>query len=176
MIQSFKQVAADRNYSSRRSFDLGHLTEQIAMSLRPGLGKKSLSLNVNCEPGLTMHSFPGPYGQALTNLFLNAVTHAFPGGAPGAMYVKVRALDKDHVEVVFSDDGCGMSEDVRRKAFDPFFTTRRDQGLTGLGLHIVHSIVTSHLGGRILLESELGEGTRIQIVLPRLAPATVAGA
>src|SRR4051812_9038100 len=176
MIQSFKQVAADRNYSSRRSFDLGHLTEQIAMSLRPGLGKKSLSLNVNCEPGLTMHSFPGPYGQALTNLFLNAVTHAFSGGAPGAMYVKVRALDKDHVEVVFSDDGCGMSEDVRRKAFDPFFTTRRDQGLTGLGLHIVHSIVTSHLGGRISLESEVGQGTRIEIVLPRLAPAAAAGA
>ena len=47
-----------------------------------------------------------------------------------------------------------MSLDVRRKAFDPFFTTRRDQGGTGLGLHIVHNIVTNCLGGRLDLDSD----------------------
>jgi signal transduction histidine kinase len=78
------------------------------------------------------------------------------------------------MEIVFSDDGCGMSEEVRRKAFDPFFTTRRDQGSTGLGLHIVHSIVTNYLGGRIHLESEPGEGTTVQLILPRVSPAAVA--
>jgi signal transduction histidine kinase len=72
---------------------------------------------------------------------------------------------------VFSDDGCGMSEDVRRKAFDPFFTTRRDQGSPGLGLNIVHSIVTNYVGGWLNLESEPGKGTKIQAVLPRTAPA-----
>jgi signal transduction histidine kinase len=68
-----------------------------------------------------------------------------------------------------------MSLDVRRKAFDPFFTTRRDQGNTGLGLHIVHNVVTNCLGGRIDLNSRPGEGTRIQIILPRAAPAGVSG-
>ena len=102
-----------------------------------------------------MNSYPGPYGQVLTNLFLNAVTHAFPDGKQGTVIaIKAQSSDQDHVEVVFSDDGCGMSLDVRRKAFDPFFTTRRDQGCTGLGLHIVHTIVTSGLGGRVNLESE----------------------
>jgi PAS domain S-box-containing protein len=170
LIQSFKQVAADRNYSDQRSFDLGDLTEQVVMSLRPGLRKHHLTLNVDCQPNLTMNSYPGPYGQVLTNLFLNAVAHAFPDGRPGAVDIKVRESGKDNVEILFSDDGCGMSLDVRRRAFDPFFTTRRDQGGTGLGLHIVYSIVTNRLGGRLDLDSEPGGGTRIQIILPRTAP------
>ena len=89
LIQSFKQVAADRNYSDQRSFDLGDLTEQVVMSLRPGLRKHHLTLNVDCQPNLTMNSYPGPYGQVLTNLFLNSVAHAFPDGRPGAVDIQV---------------------------------------------------------------------------------------
>jgi PAS domain S-box-containing protein len=170
LIQSFKQVAADRNYSDQRSFDLGDLTEQVVMSLRPGLRKHHLALTVDCEPNLTMNSYPGPYGQVLTNLFLNSVAHAFPDGRPGEVHIQVRQSGKDNVEIIFSDNGCGMSLDVRRRAFDPFFTTRRDQGGTGLGLHIVYNIVTNRLGGRLDLDSEPGQGTRIQILLPRVAP------
>jgi PAS domain S-box-containing protein len=170
LIQSFKQVAADRNYSDQRNFDLGDLTEQVVMSLRPGLRKHNLTLNVDCEPNLVMNSYPGPYGQVLTNLFLNAVAHAFPDAKAGEVDIQVRASGKDYVEVIFADNGCGMSLDVRRRAFDPFFTTRRDQGGTGLGLHIVYSIVTTRLGGRLALDSTPGNGTRIQMILPRVAP------
>jgi PAS domain S-box-containing protein len=174
LIQSFKQVAADRNYSDKRVFDLADLTEQVVMSLKPGLRKQNLALSVDCEPNLIMNSFPGPYGQVLTNLFFNSVAHAFPGGGGGAVKIRVKESGDDHVEILFTDNGCGMSPDVRKRAFDPFFTTRRDQGGTGLGLHIVYSIVTNRLGGRIHLNSELGEGTRIQIVLPRVAPLELA--
>ena len=170
LITSFKQVAADRNYSDQRTFDLGDLTEQVVMSLRPGLRKHNLTLTVDCQPNLTMNSYPGPYGQVLTNLFLNSVAHAFPDGKAGSVNIQAREAGKDSVEIVFSDNGCGMSLDVRRRAFDPFFTTRRDQGGTGLGLHIVYSIVTNRLGGRLNLDSEPGRGTRIQIILPRVAP------
>jgi PAS domain S-box-containing protein len=175
MIQSFKQVATDRHYVNQRVFDLGELTEQVIMSLRPGLGDHPgdarVALRLDCTPGLAMNSYPGPYGQVLTNLFLNAVTHAFLDGKGGVVDIEVRASGKDDVEIVFSDDGCGMDLDVRRKAFDPFFTTRRDHGCTGLGLHIVHTVVTNCLGGRIALDSEPDEGTKIRIVLPRVAPA-----
>ncbi len=170
LIQSFKQVAVDRNYSDQRTFDLGDLTEQVVMSLRPGLRKHNLTLNVDCAPNLAMNSYPGPYGQVLTNLFLNAVAHAFPNGRAGTVDIAVRASGKDDVEILFSDDGIGMSLDVRRRAFDPFFTTRRNQGGTGLGLHIVYNIVTNRLGGRLDLELGAGQGTRIQILLPRVAP------
>jgi PAS domain S-box-containing protein len=170
LIQSFKQVAADRNYSDQRSFDLADLTEQVVLSLRPGLRKHNLTLQVDCQPNLMMNSYPGPYGQVLTNLFLNAVAHAFPDGRPGVIEISARESGKDNVEIIFADNGVGMSLDVRRRAFDPFFTTRRDQGGTGLGLHIVYSIVTNRLGGRLDLDSEPGGGTRIQMILPRTAP------
>lgn len=170
LIQSFKQVAADRSHSDQRSFDLADLTEQVVLSLRPGLRKHNLTLTVDCQPNLLMNSYPGPYGQVLTNLFLNAIAHAFPDGRPGAIEIQARESGNDNVEVVFSDNGVGMSLDVRRRAFDPFFTTRRDQGGTGLGLHIVYSIVTNRLGGRLDLDSQPGGGTRIQMILPRLAP------
>lgn len=173
LIQSFKQVATDSNYSNQRTFDLGDLTEQVILSLRPGLRKQNLALNVDCQSGLTMNSYPGPYGQVLTNLFLNSVAHAFPDGRDGTIDIEVRASGDEDVEILFSDNGRGMSLDIRRKAFDPFFTTRRDQGGTGLGLHIVHTVVTNCLGGRVNLDSELGEGTRIQLILPRVAPAAL---
>jgi signal transduction histidine kinase len=169
LIQSFKQVAADRNVSDRRAFDLGQVTEQVVKGLRFGL-RRNLVVSVECQPDLAMNSYPGPYGQVLTNLVINSAVHAFPDGAQGAVHIAAQASGKHNVEVLFTDDGCGMSAEVRRQVFDPFFTTRRDQGSTGLGLHIVHNIVTNRLGGRINLETRPGAGTKIRIIVPREAP------
>jgi len=170
LIQSFKQVAADRNNSDLRSFDLCDLTEQVAVGLRPALPKQRVSLNVQCQANLAMSSYPGSYGQVLTNLFLNSIAHAFPDSRKGTIDIKVRDAGAGHVEITFADDGCGMSADVRKQAFDPFFTTRRHQGCTGLGLHIVYSVVTDRLGGRLDFDSEPGEGTVVRLILPRQAP------
>src|SRR4051812_28798663 len=174
LIQSFKQVAADRNVSDRRRFDLGEVTEQVIRGLRFGLRGQNLTVSVACEPNLMMNSYPGPYGQVLTNLVLNSSVHAFPDGARGSVHIAAQAAGRDSIEVMFSDDGCGMSPEVRRQVFDPFFTTRRDQGSTGLGLHIVHNIVTNRLGGRIHLDTKPGMGTKIRIVVPREAPLELA--
>jgi signal transduction histidine kinase len=103
----------------------------------------------------------------LTILLLNSVMHAFPDGNEGTVAIKVRACGEDGVEILFSDDGCGMSAEVRRQAFDPFFTTRDYLGSTGLGLHILHNIVTNRLGGRLNLDSSPSAGTKFQIILPR---------
>jgi PAS domain S-box-containing protein len=176
LVQSFKQVAADRSVTHRRLFDVGELTEQVLLSLRPGLRKQRLTVNVDCEPGLMMDSFPGSYGQVLTNLFLNSVMHAFPDERDGTIAITVQAAESGEIEIVFSDDGCGMSFAVRREAFNPFFTTRRDQGCSGLGLHIVHNNVTNRLGGRLSLDSDPGEGTHIRMILPRVAPAELSEA
>ncbi|MBR0694334.1 ATP-binding protein [Bradyrhizobium lablabi] len=174
LVQSFKQVAVDRSYLDRREFDLTELTEQVLLSLRPALPKNKLTLEVDGAPDLAMNSYPGPYGQVLTNLFLNSVTHAFPDGKGGAIAIRLRASGADHVDILFADDGCGMSRDVRRQAFDPFFTTRRDNGRIGLGLHIVHNIVTNRLGGELHLDSAPAEGTSVRMTLPRVAPRRAA--
>ena len=170
LVQSFKQVSADRGQLHRRSFDAGELIEQILSHLQRKLQERDIRLNVRCEPDLAMDSYPGALGQVLTNLVINSMTHAFPSGRTGAVDVKLRAVGSDHVELLFSDDGCGMSPDVKRQAFDPFFTTRRREGSTGLGLHIVYNIVAVRLGGRVRLDSAPEAGTTVQLVLPRLAP------
>jgi signal transduction histidine kinase len=121
-----------------------------------------------------MDSYPGPYGQVLTNLLLNAVAHGFPGGRSGNIMLRARLTDPHHVEITFADDGAGMTEEIQRRVFDPFFTTRRGQGGTGLGLHIVYNLVTSQLGGRIILQSTPGRGTTFRITLPLRAPADAA--
>ena len=171
LIQSFKQIADDRISSDQRTFDLGEFTAQVLMSLRPSLRERNLTLDVECQPNLLINSYPGPCEQLLTILFLNSVEHAFPDGKEGAVAIKVRASGEDSVEILFSDDGCGMSADVRRQAFDPFYTTRRHLGSAGLGLHILHNIVTNRLGGRLNGDSSPGAGTKFQIILPRVAPA-----
>ena len=170
LIQSFKQVAVDRSHIERRVFDLKELTEQVIASFRPGLSKSRVTLTFTCEPGITMNSYPGPYGQVVTNIVLNAVAHAFPPGQSGTMEVHAALEDADQVAITFSDNGRGMAPDVRRRAFEPFFTTRRSQGGTGLGLHIVHNIITGRLGGRISISSEPERGTTFRVVIPRAAP------
>lgn len=169
LIQSFKQVAVDRSHAERRQFSLSELTDQIVASLRPVLKKAAITLSVDVPEGLIIDGYPGSYGQILTNLFLNAANHAFAGGRSGAISISARPRGNDDIEIIFADNGAGMTPDVQRQAFDPFFTTRRNEGGTGLGLHIVYNLVTQQLGGRMMLESRPGQGTTFRIIMPRTA-------
>ncbi len=169
LIQSFKQVAVDRSHAERRLFNLSEATDQIIASLRPALKKAAITLSVEVPETLVIDGYPGSYGQILTNLFLNAANHAFPDGRSGTIAVTAKARGKDDVEITFADNGVGMTPDVQRQAFDPFFTTRRNEGGTGLGLHIVYNLVTQQLGGRMMLDSRPGQGTTFRIIMPRAA-------
>src|SRR5712672_2942979 len=169
LIQSFKQVAVDRSHAERRQFSLSEATDQIIASLRPVLKRAPIALSVDVPEGLVIDGYPGSYGQILTNLFLNAANHAFPDGSSGAISISARPRGHDDVEIIFADNGAGMTPDVQRQAFDPFFTTRRNEGGTGLGLHIVYNLVTQQLGGRMMLDSRLGQGTTFRIIMPRAA-------
>jgi signal transduction histidine kinase len=169
LVHSFKQVAVDRSHAERRQFPLGEATDQIIASLRPVLKRAAITLQVDVPEGLMINGYPGSYGQILTNLFLNAANHAFPNGRSGTISISARSRSPNDVEIIFADDGVGMTPEVQRQAFDPFFTTRRNEGGTGLGLHIVYNLVTQQLGGRMMLESRLGQGTTFRIIMPRTA-------
>jgi signal transduction histidine kinase len=175
LIRSFKQVAVDRSHAERRQFSLSEATDQIIASLRPVLKRAPIALSVDVPEGLGIDGYPGAYGQILTNLFLNAANHAFAGGRSGAITISARPRGNDDVEIIFADNGAGMTPEVQRQAFDPFFTTRRNEGGTGLGLHIVYTLVTQQLGGRMMLDSRPGQGTTFRIIMPRAVergPAT----
>jgi signal transduction histidine kinase/HAMP domain-containing protein len=171
LVRAFKQVAVDRVHAERRRFDLKETVDQILASLRPSLKTARHRLVAEIEPGIEMDSYPGQLGQVVTNLFMNALTHAFDPERDGVITVTARRRAPGVVELVVADTGVGMSEETQRRAFDPFYTTRRGQGGTGLGLHIVYNIVTLRLGGTIELVSAPGEGTRFVIVMPATAPS-----
>lgn len=111
---------------------------------------------------------PSLLQQVITNLAVNAF-QAMPSG--GTLRVGTRQEGREVILLV-EDSGEGMNEDVRRQVFTPFFTTKDVGQGTGLGLAVVHGIVTGH-GGRITLDSAPGKGTRFHIVFPTSAPRAV---
>lgn len=168
LISDFKQVAVDQTSDQRRVFDLAEVTTEILNMLQPTLRKSGCEIRKELGAGLECDSFPGRYGQVLTNLVMNATIHAFEAGAGGRIVISTAAVDADTVALVVADDGVGMEEAVRARIFDPFFTTRMGRGGTGLGMNIVHGIVTRILGGQITVESSPGAGCRIRVLFPRV--------
>lgn len=176
LISDFKQVAVDQTSDQRRTFDLAEVTTEILNMLQPTMRKSGCEVQKVLGPDLACDSFPGRYGQVLTNLVMNASLHAFAPGEPGRIVVRTGAVGAHQVELVVEDDGVGMSDAVRARIFDPFFTTKMGRGGTGLGMNIVHGIVTRVLGGQISVHSAPGQGTRIRVVFPRTAAESAGGA
>ena len=169
-IARFKQVAADQTSSQRREFDLRETVEEVLSVLRPGIRRTAIRLQVCIPSGIVMDSYPGPLGGVITNLFTNAINHAFAETNEGELVLQGARRDDDWIELTVSDDGLGIAEEHKARIFDPFFTTKLGRGGTGLGLNLVYTTITTVLGGHIAVESELGQGTRFTIAIPRVAP------
>jgi len=165
LIQSFKRVAVDQSSNERRRIHLRAYFEEVLVSLRPKMKATPHHIELQCPADLELDTIPGAWSQVLTNLVLNALSHAFEPNQPGCMRIVVERQGEG-VQVRFSDDGRGIPADILPKVFDPFFTTRRGQGGTGLGLHIVFNIVHQTLGGTISVDSQPGVGTLFTMNLP----------
>lgn len=172
LINNFKQLATDQLREERRWFNLRDYIEETLASLRSKLKATRIEVRVDCPADLRLYSQPGPFAQVLTNLLLNSLTHAYRPEQYGMISIAVEPDETGgNVKIHFTDDGCGMPESVRSRVFEPFFTTRRHQGGTGLGLHLVYTIVTQKLSGSIAVDSEPGHGTRFILRLPCVSVA-----
>ncbi|TDQ40658.1 PAS domain S-box protein [Tepidicella xavieri] len=172
LIASFKQVAVDQTSSQRRPFSLLEVLHEIALTLQPMFKRAPVELVVHAPVDVQMNSFPGPLGQVLTNLIQNALIHAFPAGRQGRIEIAAEPLGDEAVRIAVRDDGVGIPPDQMGRIFDPFFTTRLGSGGTGLGLHIVHNIVTGILAGRITVGNRATGGAEFVIECPLHAPTT----
>lgn len=170
LVFSFRQVAVDQSTSEHRRFRLRQYMEEVLLSLRPKLKHTAHRFLLDCDDGLEVDSCPGALSQILTNLIVNALTHAFEPEQAGCIRILVDARD-GLVELVFSDDGKGISAGNLKQIFDPFFTTRRGEGGSGLGLHIVHNLVAKTLRGTISCKTGPA-GTRFVIRFPQ-APESI---
>lgn len=168
LINSFKQIAADQSSEVRRSFELHAYLNEIIASLSPKLKRSGTSISIACAQPVQMDSYPGALAQVITNLTINAITHAFHGGEQGHIDIVIEKR-ADAVRIHFKDNGCGIPAAHLSRIFEPFFTTRRGQGGTGLGLNIVYNIMTKQLNGAITVESEPGAGSCFILDLPCVA-------
>jgi PAS domain S-box-containing protein len=177
LISSFKQVAVDQASQVRRQFALDTTVNEIVTTLRPSFKRSPIKIEVEVPAGIILDSFPGPLGQVLVNLVNNAGLHAFPAGREGLIRIFAERLadpesDESNpwVRLTVQDDGQGIAAEHLPRIFDPFFTTKLGAGGSGLGLNISYNIVTSLLGGRIQAISAPGQGTRMEIEIPLIAP------
>ncbi|MCV2357441.1 HAMP domain-containing histidine kinase [Paucibacter sp. TC2R-5] len=170
LVRSFKQVAVDQTSEARRSFAVRAYIEELLVSLRAELKRRPMQIELRCPEGLEMDSYPGAFSQVLTNLLLNAQRHAFDEGtALGVVTIDI-SQSGEMLEIEFADQGRGIAPEHLGQVFDPFFTTQRHAGGSGLGLNIVYNLITNTLGGQVRLLSQLGQGTKFLISLPRVAP------
>lgn len=175
LISSFKQVAVDQTNDQRRMFDLEHVLKDTLATFAPGLRRANCYTRLEVHGVLQLDSFPGSLCQVINNLISNALVHAFEGRATGVITLSARDAGDANVEIVFRDNGVGMSDEVLRHVFDPFFTTKMGRGGTGLGMNIVYNIVTGVLGGSIAVKSLPQQGSSISMVLPKSAPQREGG-
>ena len=173
LIHSFKQIAVDQVSEARRAFELRDYIVEVVASLQPTLKKTRSEVIIDCPPGIEFDSYPGALAQVLTNLILNCVEHAFDPDTAGTIHIGVRCEAEgktDWIVMQVRDNGRGIAPDLLERVFDPFVTTRRGQGGTGLGLNIVFNLIAKQFGGTITVSSTLGQGATFLLRLPRVTP------
>jgi PAS domain S-box-containing protein len=171
LVRSFKDVAADQADEHRREVQAAPFLSTLTTSLAPIVKRARCRLDLDVEGDFTMVVDTGAFAQLVTNLVVNATVHAFEGFSPDqprSIRLSARQLPgTSEVEMSVQDDGVGIPAALADRIFEPFFTTRRGQGGTGLGLFVVHRIVTQNLGGSIRLEAVQPHGTRFVLRFPQ---------
>lgn len=170
LIQSFKQMAVDQASEERRVFNLADYVQEVLRSLGVRLKRASHIITVECPPDLMVDSYPGALSQILTNFIMNSLIHAYEPGQTGHLSITILPDGDDDIILRYADDGCGIPPALHDKVFEPFFTTNRGAGGSGLGLNIIYNIATRTLQGRIALTSAPGQGTTFTLRFPRCIP------
>ena len=172
LVQTFKRVAVNQSVEELIVFSVLEQIEEVLKTLEPTLKKNNVNINIDVDEEIIVKSYPGSFYHIISNLIMNSLIHAFPD-KEGNIDITVK-LDgegaEERLKMEFKDDGIGMAEETCSKIFDPFYTTRRGSGGTGLGMYMTYNIVTQRLGGSIEVESELDVGTLFHICLPKTAP------
>jgi PAS domain S-box-containing protein len=166
LIASFKRTAIDQSSEESRLFDICISVDDVVTSLHNRFKRTEVVIETECESNIQLHGRPGLIDQLITNLLINGLVHAYNDGqVAGTIRLRVYRSG-DMIAIDYRDDGCGMDGETRARIFEPFYTTARGRGGSGLGLFICYNIVTNELNGTLQVESEPGVGTRFLVLLP----------
>lgn len=165
LISSFKKVAVDQSSEDIRQFNMAELLHEVLLTLAPQIKNTPYSIEFDCPDNLFIVSKPGPINQILINLILNSFIHGFENRDFGTVNIHVMQLS-EQLNIIYQDDGKGIDKTIKNKIFEPFTTTKRGEGGSGLGLHLVYNLVTQALGGTINFESSNDTGASFEINFP----------
>lgn len=165
LVSSFKKVAVDQSSAETRQFNVKELLEEVILTLKTKLNEKQVQVTVECTEQLVVESKPGPINQILINLIINSIIHGFEQKSDGHIKISVMYLSQQ-LHINYQDDGIGIDDNIKTKIFEPFTTTKRGSGGSGLGLHLVYNLVIQALNGHIDFESSKGKGTSFEITMP----------
>lgn len=165
LIESFKQISVDQTSDAERKFNLGEYIDEVMQSLKPSFKHTTHKFNIECPDDLVIRCAPGVIAQIITNMVMNSLIHGFDGVHNGRVSLSV-SVDGDDIIMDYRDNGKGLTEAQLDKLFDAFFTTRRSEGGSGLGTHIMYNLVTQALNGTITPTSAPGKGLSYHIRFP----------
>jgi signal transduction histidine kinase len=166
LVQSFKRTAVDQASDIVRVFVVAQVLQDVIHNLQPLFKQTHIRLVQECPHAIQLLGTPGWLTQIFTNLFVNAHEHAFAEGSrPGTIQVSVHQNARG-LEISFRDDGAGIESVALPKIFEPFYTTHRSRGGSGLGLYLVYNLITQKMNGTIECKSAPGKGTEFLIRLP----------
>ena len=166
LIASFKQIAVDQASEAVRTINLKSYLKEIITSLKPKLKKAKHDINISCDDDITLKVPAGAISQIFTNFLMNSVLHGFDGMEDGLININIE--DKgENVAIEYSDNGKGVSPEQLKMLFEPFYTTKREEGGSGLGTNIAFNLVKQTLDGEIEAHSEEGQGLTYKIEFPK---------
>jgi polar amino acid transport system substrate-binding protein len=165
LVNSFKEVAVDQAIEDKRDFNIKSYMDEIILSLDSKLKKTKVIVNIHCYEKLVVKSYPGYIAQIIFNLINNSLLHGFDQDQKGEINISFKEVGFD-LEMVYTDNGKGISIINQDKIFEQYYTTKKGNGGTGIGLHIVKSIITSKLNGTVNLKSEETKGVEITVIIP----------
>jgi signal transduction histidine kinase len=172
LVQDFKKVSVSQLSDVKEPMDLSEAVQETVNLAQAHLRRSGLIINIHDSLPVTQKTWVGYRGylsQVLLNLLTNIERYAYaPGPARGDITLALEKPNKFAITV--RDNGKGMSEEVRAHIFEPFYTTGRATGGTGLGMAIVHNLVTTALKGAIRINSTPGQGTEVIVTFPRSIP------
>lgn len=153
LIENFKRTAADQHSHELDRINLKNYYEQIFSTLHPLLKSANVQLQLDIDPRLEALTYPGCHAQIITNLVTNSIQHGF-GQTNDGHQIKLVIVQGENglFNVRYQDNGVGLTEDARRRIFEPFYTTSRHTGGTGLGMSILYNLVTQRLEGSVQID------------------------
>ncbi len=165
LIDNFKKVALDRKNEEHRKILVYNYLDSLILSIKPKIVEKSITVSIECDKELVITSYQSLLSQVIVNLLMNSIIHGFNEKDDG--FIKLSAFaENENMIIKVEDNGEGIAPDIMDKIYEPFFTTKRNRGGTGLGLNIVYNIVTYNLNGKVSFESVLNEKTIFTVVFP----------